>query len=270
MKLPAIHLYPGDWLRDTVAGCSLAAQGLWLRMMFLMHDSERYGYLIVNGSPMTSESIARRCGCTPAEYETLYGELDAAGVPSRTKGNLIFSRRMVRDADERQQNAERQQRFRNGQRNAESNGKVTPRSCPSNPPSSTSVSISASRKKNTGGAHAPPLSDHQKMMKELAEQTGAISDGKAQGEAVKWLLSHEYSVDESIACLRSLVAEVKDPAHWRKSRVSWLTVKKEIGSWKLRGTECGQSEVGKSFDVIPDSLHMTDEEILASLQLPDR
>ena len=39
-KLPYIQLYPGDWLRDSVAGCSLAAQGLWLRMMFVMHDSE--------------------------------------------------------------------------------------------------------------------------------------------------------------------------------------------------------------------------------------
>lgn len=268
MKLPAIHLYPGDWLRDTVAGCSLAAQGLWLRMMFLMHDSERYGYLIVNGSPMTSESIARRCGCTPTEYETLYGELDAAGVPSRTKGNLIFSRRMARDADERQQNAERQQRFRNGQRNGQGNGKVTPRSRPSNPPSSTSVSISASRKKNTGGAHAPPLSDHQKMMKELADQTGAISDGKAQGEAIKWLLSHEYGADESTACLRDLVAELKNPDHWRKSRVSWLTVKKEIGSWKLRGINGHAAEVGKPSEDFNDPPPMSDEERVASLRLP--
>lgn len=141
MKLPAIHLYPGDWLRDTVAGCSLAAQGLWLRMMFLMHDSERYGYLIVNGSPMTPESIARRCGCTPGEYETLFGELDAAGIPGRTKGNLIFSRRMVRDADERQKNSERQKQFRSNRlSNAESNGSVTGVSHESNAPSSVSSS----------------------------------------------------------------------------------------------------------------------------------
>ena len=44
-KMPAIQLYTGDWLKDPVAGCSLAAQGLWLRMMFIAHDSRRYGYL---------------------------------------------------------------------------------------------------------------------------------------------------------------------------------------------------------------------------------
>jgi hypothetical protein len=153
MKLPAIHLYPGDWLRDAVAGCSLAAQGLWLRMMFLMHDSERYGYLVVNGSPMSSESIARRCGCTPAEYETLLTELDAAGVPSRTKDNLIFSRRMVRDADERQKNAERQKRFRNnGKSNADSNARVTDDSQESNNASSMSSSDSVT---NVTGAKPP-------------------------------------------------------------------------------------------------------------------
>lgn len=102
MKLPAIQFYPGDWLRDHVAGCSLAAQGLWLRMMILMHDSERYGYLVMNGSPIPPESIARRCGCDSlAHYETLLTELDSARVPERTKDGLIHSRRMVRDEKKR-------------------------------------------------------------------------------------------------------------------------------------------------------------------------
>lgn len=97
-KLPAITFYPGDWLRDAVAGCSLAAQALWLRMMFIAHDSTRYGYLEVNGSPMQPETIARRCGCDLAQYETLLSELVAAGVPSRSESGSLFSRRMVRDA----------------------------------------------------------------------------------------------------------------------------------------------------------------------------
>lgn len=111
-KLPAILLYPGDWQRDDVAGCSLAAQGLWLRMMFIGHDSERYGYLEVNGSPIPPGSIARRCGCTLAQYEALLSELERAGVPSRTPEGVIFSRRMVRDADKRVQHANRQAKYR--------------------------------------------------------------------------------------------------------------------------------------------------------------
>lgn len=102
MKLPAITLYPGDWLRDDVSGCSLTAQGLWLRMMFLMHDSDRYGYLSMNGSVIPSESLARRCGCDSlTQYEALLSELGRAGVPGVTKEGVIFSRRMVRDAKKR-------------------------------------------------------------------------------------------------------------------------------------------------------------------------
>jgi hypothetical protein len=104
MKLPAIHFFPGDWLRDNVAGCSLAAQGLWLRMIILMHDSERYGHLCLSGSPIPSESLARRCGCDSlTQFDALLAELDAAAVPSRTNKGVIYSRRMVRDDKKRKQ-----------------------------------------------------------------------------------------------------------------------------------------------------------------------
>lgn len=96
---PFFPIYPGDELRGPVAGCSLAAQGLWLRMRFIMHDSERRGYLHQNGSAIPPESVARRCGCTPEQYETLLAELDQAGVPSRTTDGVIYDPAMV--AEER-------------------------------------------------------------------------------------------------------------------------------------------------------------------------
>lgn len=111
-KLPSIHLYPGDWLRDNVSGCSLAAQGLWLRMMFIAHDSDRYGYLSMNGKAIPPEHTAARCGIPLEQYLTLLDELTDAGVPSRTPEGIIFSRRMVRDAKERQAARERQRRKR--------------------------------------------------------------------------------------------------------------------------------------------------------------
>ena len=97
-KRPSFQFYPGDWIRDSVAGCSLAAQGLWLRMMIVAHDCDPYGYLGQNGTPMPPDSIARRCGCESVEqYSQLLSELREAGVPSRTDNGVIFSRRMVRD-----------------------------------------------------------------------------------------------------------------------------------------------------------------------------
>lgn len=74
-----------------------------------------------------------------------------------------------------------------------------------------------------------PPTDFQLLMKALADRTGAIRDGAAQGDAINWLLKNGYSVDESIRCLDSLLAD-----DWRKRRESWLTVAKEIGTWKVK------------------------------------
>jgi hypothetical protein len=125
-KLPAILLFYGDWLKDAISGCSLAAQGLWLRMMFLGHNSERYGYLCQNGAAIPSESIARRCGCTPEQYVILLAELDAACVPSRTPEGIIFSRRLVRDAQKRELARKRKEKEREEKKSRSGHAPVTP------------------------------------------------------------------------------------------------------------------------------------------------
>lgn len=113
-KRPAFQFYPGDWLRDGVAGCSLAAQGLWLRLMILMHDSPRYGHLCnsENGLPMTPAAAARRCGCTLDEFNSLMSELNENGVPSLTDDGIIYSRRMARDEAQRAGATMRQRQHR--------------------------------------------------------------------------------------------------------------------------------------------------------------
>lgn len=153
-KLPAIQFYPGDWLRDPVAGCSLQAQGLWLRMMFLMHDSDRYGYLSCNGVAIPSEAITRRCSCDSLrQYTTLLAELSAAGVPSKTTDGIIFSRRMVKDAKDRAANAGRQAAHRKDK--AESNDDVTGDVTDLSQHSSASASASDSKE---GEGKRPPAS----------------------------------------------------------------------------------------------------------------
>jgi hypothetical protein len=123
-SLPWLPFHPSDWLSDSVAGCCLAAQGLWLRMMFVAHNSQRYGYLEADGKAIPDEQLARRCGCASVEeYRNLLAELFAAGVPSRTPEGVIYSRRMVRDQQERDAGAERVRRHR---------ASVTPLSRPCN------------------------------------------------------------------------------------------------------------------------------------------
>jgi len=112
-SLPWLQFYPSDWLSDSVSGCCLAAQGLWFRMLFVAHNSQRYGYLEADGKAIPDEQLARRCGCgSVEEYRNLLAELFAAGVPSRTLEGVIYSRRMVRDQEERDSGAERQRRHR--------------------------------------------------------------------------------------------------------------------------------------------------------------
>ena len=123
--LPWLQFYPADWESDSISGCSLAAQGLWLRMMFVMHTSRRYGYLEVEGKSIPDEMMFRRCGCLSVEeYRGLVAELFAAGVPSKTENGVIYSRRMVRDQNERDSGADRQRRHRHGSVTPMSQGEV--------------------------------------------------------------------------------------------------------------------------------------------------
>lgn len=97
-KAPSFQFYPGDWLRDTALRCcSLAARGLWIDMLCIMHQGEPYGHLTVKGTPLEPQALGRMVGATPRETSTLLAELEGAKVFSRTATGTIFSRRMVED-----------------------------------------------------------------------------------------------------------------------------------------------------------------------------
>lgn len=123
-KAPSFQFYPGDWLRNDVSGCSLEAQGLWLRMMMVMHDSQIYGQLVLNSEQMSPEFIAKKIGISPKKYANLLKELDVAGVINRNEKGVIFSGRMERDEHKRQLNRARQDKHRE-ECNADSNANVT-------------------------------------------------------------------------------------------------------------------------------------------------
>jgi hypothetical protein len=115
-KNPAFMYYPKDWRADSVFSCTLAARGLWHEMMNMMHASERYGYLSKNGCPIPDEAIARYCGCSLQEYQTLLAELSASNVPRRTTTGVIYSKRMVEDDKKRREWRKRQSKHRDTSR----------------------------------------------------------------------------------------------------------------------------------------------------------
>src|SRR5260370_26598637 len=99
-KLPYFPFYPDDWLSDEKARlCSIAARGLWIDMLCLMHKCDRRGYLQqANGKPLTLEQLSRiTSGCSTEEVGNLLQELITSGAASVNEHGVIFSRRMVRD-----------------------------------------------------------------------------------------------------------------------------------------------------------------------------
>jgi hypothetical protein len=98
MKRPAFQFYPADWRRDAaLQSCSVAARGLWIELMCVMHDCEPYGVLSVNGKAMTNSQVARLVGEQEKTIARLLAELEDAGVCSRDSEGRLFSRRMVKD-----------------------------------------------------------------------------------------------------------------------------------------------------------------------------
>lgn len=90
--------YPSDWRGDQALRiCSLAARGLWIEMINIMHESVKPGHLLINGKPVTETQLALLTGAPSTQVKELIDELEAAGVFSRNRDGVIYSRRMTRD-----------------------------------------------------------------------------------------------------------------------------------------------------------------------------
>jgi hypothetical protein len=101
-RLPWIKFYPQDWSGDEeLSMCSLAARGLLAAFLHLMHKAEPYGHLLLFGRIPSSEDLAKFARCKPSEVKVGLEELIQKGALSRTPDNVVFSRRMVRDAERR-------------------------------------------------------------------------------------------------------------------------------------------------------------------------
>ncbi len=102
-----LKFYPQDWRADErLRNCGLGARGLWMEMLALMHRSERYGYLLINGKAPSDRQLAVQVGAGIDELSGLLSELEGEAVFSRDRNGTIYSRRMIRD-EKKAQNARR-------------------------------------------------------------------------------------------------------------------------------------------------------------------
>jgi 5-methylcytosine-specific restriction endonuclease McrA len=99
-KLPWFKFYPSDWRAEPALRLvSLEARGLWIEMLCIMHDANPSGHLLVGSQPLDAVGLAAVCGVSEQKVRACLHELEAAGVVSRTRASVLYSRRMVRDAD---------------------------------------------------------------------------------------------------------------------------------------------------------------------------
>lgn len=161
-KLPWFKFKPIDWQGDdALQTVSIAARGLWIEMLCIMHKASPRGYLVIGGNAMTDAQLARATGTSVEEVTALCGELLNANVYSVDGNGRAYSRRMLRD-DKAHRTAKK-----NGKKGgnpsikkvAASNCNASPNSGSVNPPVKGEVkrSVKAKSKENRV-KDSPPIS----------------------------------------------------------------------------------------------------------------
>lgn len=98
MTDPWMKFYPRDWRGDqALRAVGIAARGLWMECLCIMHEAKPYGHLVLNGKPVDGDTLARMTGVSVDEVSALLAELRQAGVLSVTGKGVVFSRRMTKD-----------------------------------------------------------------------------------------------------------------------------------------------------------------------------
>lgn len=107
MADPWMKFFPSDWRADPALRlCGMAARGLWIEMIGIMHEATPRGLLLVKGVAPSTKQLAALVGGAVDEVEILLSELEAAGVFSRKRNGVIFSRRMEADENRARKNRE--------------------------------------------------------------------------------------------------------------------------------------------------------------------
>lgn len=168
-----IKLDTRAWLGDqALAGCSIEAKGVWIYLICAMaQNGDRYGFAETDGKAWSVEKIARLCGCSVEVASAACDELVTEKVAGRdTRTNALFSRRLIRDMEERRNAAKRKRKSRGGCHgdvtddvtpvSHKCHGDVTPLSQhnPQPPPTAHSQSeLQPTRTYNGVSANGPPI-----------------------------------------------------------------------------------------------------------------
>lgn len=206
-KLPFIKFFPRDWLGDDrLRLCSVAARGLWMDMLCLMHSAHRRGYLqTATEAPLPLDQLARCSGCSSEEVSRLISELLSAGVCDCTEDGMIRSRRMMREESKREKCSEAGKKgggnpaMRNGTlKGHPKGGNKGPPKRNSNPSDAQMLSSSSTTHSSN---HREAIGVFCKLWEEVYRERYPFVGGK-DGDAIKWILEQ---IDQDVDRFRGIV-----------------------------------------------------------------
>jgi len=97
-EYPWFKFFVRDWQGNpSLRAVSLAARGLWLEMLAIMHEATPFGHLVLNGKPVPTEMLALMVGSARNEVERLLAELESASVFRVNRRGIIHSARMIKE-----------------------------------------------------------------------------------------------------------------------------------------------------------------------------
>lgn len=236
---PSSIFYWKDYENDeSLRISSLAAQGLWMRLLCIAAKADPYGYILVNGFPLEATGAARLAGVTEGEAQSLLQELERNGVFSRDRKGRMFSRRMVRDA------AVRAKAQKNGAKGGnpalsaspskerETRGSVNP---PDNPPLKPPYPFPSSQsleEQQQLGGNVPDQTDRERLLVAIGANpvSGQIGpNGRRLGtladteEAAKWT-AMGLTLDQQCAAISERCAAMrKKNPHWTPGSFAYFT-----------------------------------------------
>jgi hypothetical protein len=240
---PSSIFYWKDYENDEgLRVSSLAAQGLWMRLLCVAAKADPYGYILVNGFPLEATGAARLAGVTEGEAQSLIQELERNGVFSRDRKGRMFSRRMVRDATISAKAKKNGSKGGNPALNASIGNqkeKIDPVNHPLNPPLKPPYPLPHSQEKNGGGGSAcardpdppdpkignptpeptPPddPTDRERLLVAMGhDPSGMTANGRLAGNAAdkiewqRWMTDLGLSMPEILAVITETVAAKRD------------------------------------------------------------
>ena len=238
---PSSVFYWKDYENDEgLRVSSLAAQGLWMRLLCVAAKSEPVGYILINGTAIGVTEAARLGGVTEPEAVDLLAELERNGVFSRDRKGRPYSRRLVRDAAKRKKNAKNGKKGGNpaltasARKGTEKSGSDNP---PDNrdanpPPSPHTLTLTpSSLRSEDGGGGSARGAETSTFRERILAAMGLGPDGVAgpskfvggqsdMAEATRWLTLPHITEDIAVSEVAAQMAAKRDGP---PSRFSYFT-----------------------------------------------